>query len=358
MAEPENKGLESSNIDSEDDMDMAAAMGMSSDDSPMSQDEINKLMGDKKDDNNVTFDTVIEDIIYMSMLNYEKLPMLDVIFERFILEFTTALKTLTSATTDIQLKSLEYKSYNKSVKSLPVPGVLGVINAEPWNGQFLISTDAPMVYTALEIMLGGRKSKPAPAEGRNFTSIERKIAEKIIKTSLREMTLAFNPLTDVKFEIDRVETNPQFATVAQPNSACIQVSMEVIMEKRVGNLNIIIPYSTLEPVRKLLSKVFFGERLGGDTIWKKHLTSEIKSSVVLVKAIFDEKPFSLNDVKNWKVGETLHFDADPKKSIRLLCEKHELFEGKLGRKNKDKMAVRIEKDLGNQENLINDITNN
>jgi flagellar motor switch protein FliM len=341
----------------EEELDMAAAMGMEENNSSMSQDDINKLMGDQEN-TEVTFDTVIEDIIYMSMLNYEKLPMLDVIFDKFVLDFTTSLKSITSAGTDITLDKIEYKSYTKAVNSLPVPGVLAVVDSEPWGGQFLIASDASLVYSSLEIMLGGRKAKPAPPEGKNFTSIERKISEKIIKIGLKELKEAFSPLADVDFSVNRMETNPQFATVTQPNSACIHISMTINMEKRSGTMNFVIPYSTLDPIRKLLSKVFFGERLGGDPKWETHLKEEVKNSVVTLKTVFDQKDFTLNEVKSWKVGDTIDLEATANKKVSIICDNNVLFEGEMGKKNKINKAVRIEKDFENQGKMINDIYNN
>lgn len=339
--------------ESGDDLDMAAAMGINSNDA-MSQDEINKLMGDFETTEK-TFNSVIENIIYMSMLNYEKLPMLDVIFDRFILDLITAMKANTSSNTDISLKSLEYKTYHKAIGTLPVPGLLSVCNAEQWSGQFILGVDAPLLYSSLEIMLGGRKAKPAPAEGRSFTSIERKIAAKITNIALGELKEAFSPLADIDFEIDRVETNPQFATVAQPNSACIHVNLAVSLESRKGQIDIIIPYSTLEPVRKLLSKVFLGERLGGDPIWQGHLKEEVLSSNVQLRSIFCEFREPLDKVMKWKVGDTLNLDISEDHHAKVICGKIPMFTGKVGKTRKTQVALRVEKDLGNKRKLINDI---
>ena len=341
--------------ESDENLDMAAAMGVNSD--PMSQDDINKLMGDFETKEK-TFNSVIENIIYMSMLNYERLPMLDVIVDRFILDLTTAMKANTSSNTDIVLKSLEYKSYHKAISSLPMPGILSVCNAEQWTGQFLFGVDAPLLYSSLEIMLGGRKSKPAPAEGRSFTSIERKIAGKLANIALSELKESFSPLTDIDFDIDRIETNPQFATVAQPNSACVHVILNIAIEGRKGQVDIIIPYSTLEPVRKLLSKVFLGERLGGDPIWEKHLKHEVLSSQVKLQSVFHEIKMNLNQVMNLKVGDTLNLDVSDQKLAKVSCDNMPMFTAKFGKTNKTQLALRVEKDLGNKERMINDIQSN
>ena len=59
---------------------------------------------------------VEDEIIRMSMLNYERLPMLDVIFERFVLSFSSSLKSLTGSVLDVTLGEVEYLPFAESVE--------------------------------------------------------------------------------------------------------------------------------------------------------------------------------------------------------------------------------------------------
>ena len=346
----ENEILENENSDEE--LDMAAAMGMDS--SAMDQGDIDKLMGDQSGSQERQFNNLIENMIYMSMLNYERLPMLDVIFDRFMLTLTTSMKAQTSANADIQIKGIEYKSFSKCMNALPVPGILAISNANPWSGNIIVALDAPFLYSALEIMLGGRRATPAPADGRNFTSIERKVGAKLVNVILKDLELAFNPLTDVQFIIDRIETNPQFATIAQPNAPSVHIKMQITLDGRKGTVDIVMPYSTIESVRKLLSKVFFGEKLGGDPTWKSHLTNQVESSKVTLKTVFHELETSLNNTLKWKVGDTLNLSVDSNHEATMYWGETPMFTGKIGKTKKDKMAVRIVKDLDNKDRMKDD----
>ena len=363
-------------VDPNEDIDMAA-WGLEADDMPaestpevkeeapkpsggqskaeMDQTDIDKLMG--IDSSYVrTFDTVIENMIYAAMLNYEKLPMLDVIFDRFVLTLTTALKTHTSANTDVTLSSLEYMSYSKAMASLPMPGILTVCSASPWNGRLVVGCDAPFLYSALEIMLGGRKAKPARPEGRSFTSIERKIAAKLTEVALTEMKEAFAPLTDVDFKINSVETNPQFATVAQPSSPAVHAKMKVVTEGRKGQMDMIIPYATIEPVRKLLSKVFFGERLGGDPQWEEHLQEEVSDSKVELSAMYTEMETTLHKIRNWKIGDTIDLNIMSDNLATISCGDIPMFEGTIGKTRANMKALKITNDLGSSGGLFDDLS--
>jgi flagellar motor switch protein FliM len=87
------------------------------------------------------------------------------------------------------------------------------------------------------------------------------------------MCAAFEPLAPVTFSLDRLETNPRFAAIARPANAAILVKLRIDMEDRGGRTELLLPYATLEPIRKLLLQQFMGEKFGRDSsgkaIWRR-----------------------------------------------------------------------------------------
>ncbi len=77
------------------------------------------------------------------------------------------------------------------------------------------------------------------------------------------------------FSLDRIETNPRFAAIARPPNAAIVVKLRIDMEDRGGRLELLLPYATLEPIRKMLLQQFMGEKFGRDNIWEGHLAGEL-----------------------------------------------------------------------------------
>src|SRR5919206_391016 len=75
--------------------------------------------------------------------------------------------------------------------------------------------------------------------------------------------------------VDRIETNPRFATITRPANAAILIDLKLDMEGRGGVLQILLPYATIEPIRDLLLQSFMGEKLGRDHIWEGHLATEL-----------------------------------------------------------------------------------
>jgi flagellar motor switch protein FliM len=158
---------------------------------------------------------------------------------------------------------------------------------------------------------------------------------------LADAKQAFSPLTEVDFRLDRIETNPRFAAITRSPNAAIIVKLRIDMEDRGGRIELLLPYATLEPIRKMLLQQFMGEKFGRDHIWEGHLASELWNTKLEVRAVLDELMQPLRKVLNLKVGDTLMLDAAPEAPVKLKCGAVELSKGRVGRMGHS-LAVRIE----------------
>ncbi len=102
-----------------------------------------------------------------------------------------------------------------------------------------------------------------------------------------------------------------------------------------------LPYATLEPIRKLLLQQFMGEKFGRDSIWESHLATELWSTRVDIEAILDEQIMSLNKIMNLQVGETVMLNATPDSKIEMRCGGVPLLKGRMGRVGSS-VAVRVD----------------
>ena len=181
-------------------------------------------------------------------------------------------------------------------------------------------------------------------EGRPYTTIERTLVQRMIEVIMQDMCAAFEPLAPVTFTLDRLETNPRFAAIARPANAAILVKLRIDMEDRGGRTELLLPYATLEPIRKLLLQQFMGEKFGRDNIWESHLATELWTTQTEVRAVLDEQQVALSRVLNLKVGETLMLNATPDSLVELRAGTIPLTKARMGRSNHH-VAVRVEAPL-------------
>ena len=309
----------------------------------LNQDEIDSLLG---------FDPVAETekdrsgmraIINSALVSYERLPMLEVVFDRLVRMMTTSLRNFTSDNVEVSLDNITSIRFGDYLNSIPLPAVLAVFRAEEWDNYGLITVDSALIYSVVDVLLGGRRGTAAMRiEGRPYTTIERNLVERMIAVVLQDMKAAFEPLSKVAFAYDRIETNPRFATIARPANAAIVVRLRVDMEDRGGRLELLIPYATLEPVRELLLQMFMGEKFGRDSIWENHLATELWHTDVNIEAVLDEQVMSLREVMRLEIGSTLVFNATPNSAVELRCGGVPMLTGRMGRAGSN-IAVRIDR---------------
>jgi flagellar motor switch protein FliM len=308
----------------------------------LDQDEIDSLLGFGDDDGANADNSGVRAIINSALVSYERLPMLEVVFDRLVRMMTTTMRNFTSDNVEVSLDNITSIRFGDYLNSIPLPAMLTVFKAEEWDNYGLMVVDSSLIYSIVDVLLGGRRGTAAMAiEGRPYTTIERKLVERMVNVVLRDLEAAFEPLSKVQFLFDRLETNPRFATIARPANAAVLARLRVDMEDRGGRMEMLLPYATLEPVRELLLQMFMGEKFGRDSIWESHLATELWHTDVDVMAVLDEQIMNLSDVLKWKVGSQLVLNATPTSDVELRFGEVAMFNGKMGRKGHN-IAVKIE----------------
>lgn len=307
----------------------------------LNQDEIDSLLGFDEAGGGEADTSGIHAIVNSALVSYERLPMLEVVFDRLVRMMSTSLRNFTSDNVEVSLDNITSIRFGDYLNSIPLPAMLSVFKAEEWDNYGLLVVDSALIYSIVDVLLGGRRGTAAMRiEGRPYTTIERNLVERMVNVVLSDLSAAFDPLSPVTFRFDRLETNPRFATIARPANAAVLARLRIDMEDRGGRLELMLPYATLEPVRELLLQMFMGEKFGRDSIWETHLANELWNTDVELEAVLDEIVMPLNEVLNLKPGSRILLNSMPNSTIDMRCGNVSLFGGKMGRKSGN-IAVRI-----------------
>ena len=311
----------------------------------LNQEEIDSLLGFSVSDDDANERSGIRAIINSALVSYERLPMLEVVFDRLVRMMSTSLRNFTSDNVEVSLDNITSTRFTDYLNSVPLPAMISVVVAEEWDNYALLVVDSALAYSTVDVLMGGRRGTAAMRiEGRPFTTIERNLVERMVNVVLSDLSAAFDPISPVTFRFDSLETNPRFATIARPGDAAILARLRIDMDDRGGRLELLLPYATLEPVRELLLQMFMGEKFGRDAIWETHLASELWLTDIELEAVLDQFVMSLNDVLNWKPGSRISLNARPDSAVEMRCGEVSLFSGKMGQRNGN-MAVSIDRKL-------------
>ncbi|HEY7998331.1 MAG: flagellar motor switch protein FliM [Pseudolabrys sp.] len=311
----------------------------------LNQDEIDSMLGFSLTDVSLNDNSGIRSIIDSAMVSYERLPMLEIVFDRLVRLMTTSLRNFTSDNVEVSLDRITSVRFGDYLNSIPLPAILAVFKAEEWDNFGLATVNSSLIYSIIDVLLGGRRGQNAVrVEGRPYTTIETNLVKRMIEVVLADAELAFKPLSPVKFNVDRLESNPRFAAISRPANAAILVRLRIDMEDRGGNIELLLPYATIEPIRATLLQMFMGEKFGRDPIWEDHLATEIGQAQIAVDAVLYEARLPLRKMMNLNVGDTLNLELKPDALVTVRCGEVALTEGRMGKVG-DRVAVRVAKAL-------------
>jgi len=252
----------------------------------------------------VAFDLANQDRIIRG-----RMPVLEIINDRFSRLCTSALANTMRKRVDVNPISIDMSKFGDFLRSLPVPTSINIFKIDPLRGNALLVVDTRLVFSLVENFFGGAGSQPK-IEGRDFTPIEQSIIVKVVKIILANLEDAWRPVHEVSIELLRSEINPQFATIVPPSDVVVVISFEVELENALGSMVLALPYATIEPIRSKLYAAFQTERLEIDHAWISRFRDRLMETPIDLNVTFGTTQITGRQLLEMKTGDILMLDQD------------------------------------------------
>src|SRR4029078_3479687 len=119
------------------------------------------------------------------MVSYERLPMLEIVFDRLVRLMTTSLRNFTSDNVEVSLDRITSVRFGDYLNSIPLPAILAVSKDEEWDNFGLATVNSSLIYSIIDVLLGGRRGQSTVrVEGRPYTTIETNLVQPLIEVEL------------------------------------------------------------------------------------------------------------------------------------------------------------------------------
>jgi len=271
-----------------------------------------------------------------------RMPAFDMINGRFCVGFATSLSVLIRKMVDVSVDSVGMVNFEKFHQSLPVPTSLHIFRMEPLKGHAILVLESRLAFNLIECYFGGKASEDVKVEGREYTAIENRMIQNVVRVYLEDLAQAWRPVHEISMSYVRSEMNPQFAGIALPNDLVTVTGFNVELDGVPGLLKLCIPYSTIEPIRDKLRSGFQGDELEVDTGWKERLQEGIKDIMVEVRAQLATGRITGHQLLGLKVGDVIQLEQDVKECLVAKVEGVPKLKGHAGVTRGNK-AIRIER---------------
>ena len=273
-----------------------------------------------------------------------RMPTLDIIYERFIRLYRMSLSNSLRKIASISIISTDLLKFGEFVNTLPIPSCMCIMRFTALRGNALLVFESKLTYALIDSYLGGTDRPFTKIEGKEFTNIEISIIKKVMHLAIKDLEEAWAPIHKSDLTYVRHEVNPQFVGIVPPSDVIIATTFEVELENASGTLSLVIPYSTIEPIKAKLNATFQTEVDRVDHEWKEMMEELVRNTDANIVVNLGEADITVNDLVNLNNGDIIPLKQDCDGELNLKIENVAKFKCVFG-ESRGNRAIQITKPI-------------
>lgn len=300
----------------------------------LSQDEVDALLsavntdeeGEGEDDFDEDYDDEgSENIQPYDLTNQDRvirgrMPILEIIYERFIRQFRVSLSNSLRKISTISMISTDLLKFGEFVNTLPIPSCMSIIRFNELRGPALLVFESKLAYAIIDSYFGGTDRPFTKIEGKEFTSIELSFMKRVMDMAINDLEEAWAPVHKIDAQYLRTEINPQFVGVVPPSDVIITTTFEVEFESASGTIMVVIPYSTIEPIKQKLSSSYQSENDVVDSLWTQSMHEHVEDSEAEAIVKLGDTEITVGDLVSLNIGDIIPLKQEVSKELVVEIE--------------------------------------
>lgn len=302
---------------SQDEVDalLSAVSGGDDDDMMGGSDDLGFDEEEEEDENIQTYDLTNQDRVIRG-----RMPILEIIYERFIRSFRVSLSNSLRKISTISMISTDLLKFGEFVNTLPIPSCMCIMRFNELRGPALLVFESKLAYAIIDSYFGGTDRPFTKIEGKEFTQIELSFMKKVMDLAINDLEEAWAPVYRVDAQYLRTEINPQFVGVVPPSDVIIATTLEVEFESASGTVMIVIPYATIEPIKQKLSSSYQTDNDISDSIWTQAMKEHIKQADANLIVKLGETSMTVGDLVTMEVGDIIPLNQEASGEVSVEVE--------------------------------------
>ncbi|HET8691351.1 MAG TPA: flagellar motor switch protein FliM [Steroidobacteraceae bacterium] len=231
------------------------------------------------------------------------LPELDRVGDRLVRGLRGGLFMLLRRMAEVSRKPITLERFGAYAAGLTLPTSLNIVRLAPLPGKALIVLQPELVFAGLDALFGG-KGRKASLEGREFTAIEGRVVEILVRQASEGLVEAWAPLGRLSVEAAGMEVDPRFARIVAPDEAVAVLRLAIGLESGAGEMHFVLPESMLQSVREQLAAEP-APRRSRDPAWAQAVRRELRDVPVDVHTSMGSVSITLADFARLAPGDVL-----------------------------------------------------
>lgn len=270
---------------------------------------------DDNDENIQPYDLTNQDRVIRG-----RMPILEIIYERFIRSFRVSLSNSLRKISTISMISTDLLKFGEFVNTLPIPSCMCIMRFNELRGPALLVFESKLAYAIIDSYFGGTDRPFTKIEGKEFTQIELSFMKKVMDMAIVDLEEAWAPVHRIDAQYLRTEINPQFVGVVPPSDVIIATTLEVEFESASGTIMIVVPYSTIEPIKQKLSSSYQTDNDMADSIWTQAMNEHIKDAPTTLVVKLGQTEMTVGDLVTLEKGDIIPLGQEASGEVSVEVE--------------------------------------
>jgi flagellar motor switch protein FliM len=249
-----------------------------------------------------------------------RMPILDIIYERFVRSFRVSLSNSLRKISTISMISTDLLKFGEFVNTLPIPSCMSILRFNELRGPALMVFESKLAYAIIDSYFGGTDRPFTKIEGKEFTQIELSFMRRVMDMAINDLEESWAPVHRIDAQYIRTEINPQFVGVVPPSDVIITTTFEVEFESASGTIMIVIPYSTIEPIKQKLSSSYQTDNEVVDTLWTRSMHEHIHELESTAIVQLGETEMTIGDLVTLQIGDIIPLNQEVSGELSIEIE--------------------------------------
>lgn len=259
-----------------------------------------------------------------------RLPVLEVINEKIAVMLAQNLSALFHQAIRVTQKPVAFMRFEEYVEGLPKSISISQFTTQPLQGSSLLVINGDLIYLLVDSFFGGLEQLGQEREGSVFTPTEVRIIERVRDKTFAAMAAGWDSVIRLNPEYSGFLSTTEMRTPARPADVVVVNSFEVALKTSAREIQIVTPYSVLEPVRPQLTNDLKTAHLHS-TQWSQAFKQQLLDCELDIQGVFAESKISVKELMNLKVGDFIPLGKV--QTVEFSSEGIPLFEASVGISN-------------------------
>jgi flagellar motor switch protein FliM len=244
---------------------------------------------------------------------------------------------------ELEVINVSQLTWGNAHAQVPPRSVSSLIEAPDVATRMLLSAELGLVFSAIELLLGGSAGGGAPQRDRRLTDIDWALARHFLERLVAQLSIVWQDVTHQELALAGLDMHLETAQTAPVSEPTLALTIEARLERDSSTLALLMPFSAIAPVAHRFSS---RDDLGGEDAQQAAAVREAVGQVEMsVRAEVAAVDLPIERVLALQPGDVLRLDALATDGVTLFADSVPMHRAAPGRSG-GRRAVQVTERLG------------